>query len=219
MVYKIGLISTHGTGKTALAALVAGELKRRGIEANFIGEIATEAKEKGLPINEGTTMEAQLWILHTQFSHELVYANKRKDRPNYEVIICDRGPDNYCYLEQNLGKNEHALQMTLNHMRMFPYSRLYLLPIVEADLVVGSGTRSLNPEFQKEMDRKIRKFLQEHGISHVELPLPEKGDDFRDSWVSIIVNQTIKDLGKPQECLMKWISLGSLTNSEAGLNQ
>lgn len=199
MVYKIALIGTHGTGKTALAALIAGELKRRGIEAKFIGEIATRAKEKGLPINENTTVQAQLWILHNQFAQELTYASQRQDRPNYQVIICDRGPDNYCYLEKNLGRNEHALNMTLNHMKVSPYSRLYLLPIITSEIMVGSGTRALNPSFQIEMDRKVKEFLEEHDISFVKLPVPDEKDNFRNVWVSIIVNQTLKDLGIPEE--------------------
>ena len=51
MVYKIGLVSTHGTGKSTLAALIAGLLKSRNIEAKYLEEVATEAKELGLPIN------------------------------------------------------------------------------------------------------------------------------------------------------------------------
>lgn len=203
MAYKIGLIGTHGTGKTALAALIAGELKRRGIEAKFIGEIATKAKEKGLPINESTSIKAQLWILHSQFAEELAYANQRKDRPNYDVLICDRGPDNYCYLEHNLGRNEYALQVTLGHLQIAPYSRLYLLPVVHTEIVAGSGTRALNPVFQKEMDQKIRRFLKEHTIAFIELPCPHQKDNFRDVWVQTIVNQTLKDLRYPEEFLIQ----------------
>ena len=199
MVYTIGLLGTHGTGNTALAALIAGDLKRRGIEAKFIGEIATQAKEKGLPINENTTIKTQLWILHRQFAEELAFSSQRQDRPNYEVIICDRGPDNYCYLEHNLGKNNYALNITLGHLQVAPYSRLYLLPITNSDRIVGNGTRSVNIEFQKKMDLKIKEFLGEHNISFIELPVPHKKDSFRDDWIKMVVNQTLKDLGHPEE--------------------
>ncbi|PIN73728.1 hypothetical protein COV20_05915 [Candidatus Woesearchaeota archaeon CG10_big_fil_rev_8_21_14_0_10_45_16] len=203
MVYKIGLIGTHGTGKTALAALLSGELKRRRIEAKFIGEVATEAKERGLPINEGTTLATQLWILHTQFAKELAYSSQLEGRPNYEVIICDRGPDNYCYLEHNLGKDEYALQLTLGHLKAAPYSQLYLLPVTDTEIQTGSGVRALDKEFQKEMDQKIRKFLSAHGIPFIELPKPSLSDNFRDIWIKMIVNQTLKDLGHPEEFFMQ----------------
>ena len=102
--------------RAALGALISGELKRRGLEAKFIGEIATQDREKGFPINENTTIEAQLLILDTQFAEELALGSERNDLPNYEVLVCDRRPKNYCYLEHSLGKNTHALSMTLNHL-------------------------------------------------------------------------------------------------------
>lgn len=203
MVYKIGLISTHGTGKTALAGLVEGELKRRGIEALALKEASTKARERGLPINEQTTLEAQLWILHYQFAEELRYSQERPIPPNYQVILCDRGPDNYCYLKHRFGEDEYALQMTLGHMKKFPYNRFYLLPIIKSPLRAGAGIRSLDPFFQEAMDGEIRAFLNEHALSHTELPAPQSTDNFRDEWLRIIVNQTLKDLHVSEEYHMK----------------
>lgn len=198
MVYKIALVSTHGTGKTALGALIAGELKRRGIETKVISEMATKAREIGLKINEETNLEAQLWILHSQFAKELAYSSFGNGRPSYDAVICDRGPDNYCYLERKMGRNEYALQLTLGHLQHFPYSKIYMLPIVDSDIVVGDGTRSLDRAFQKEMDLRIRKFLGEYGIGYIELPSPHEGDHYRDSWTKIVINQTLKDLGRTE---------------------
>ena len=199
MLYKICLVSTHGTGKTSLVASVETKLKQRGIEAKRIEEVSTKAREIGLPINKETTLEAQLWILHTQFARELLYSNHSPNRPNYDVLICDRGPDNYCYLENKVGKNQVALDMTLNHLKLFPYNQIYLLPIVTNEIVKDGGTRSLDKEFQLEMDQKIRGFLQEYNIEHQKLPLPEPQDNFRDIWKKTIVNQTLKDLNQPEE--------------------
>jgi len=199
MVYKICLVSTHGTGKTSLVASIETKLKQRGIEAKRIEEVSTKAKEIGLPINKETTLEAQWWILHTQFARELLYSNHSPNRPNYDVLICDRGPDNYCYLENKVGKNEAALKMTLDHLQLFPYKRIYLLPIVDSEIAKDGGTRSLDKEFQLEMDQNIREFLQEYKIKHQELPLPNAEDNFRNIWKKIIVNNTLKDLDQPKE--------------------
>ncbi len=193
MVYKIALVSTHGTGKTALAGLIEGELKRRNIEARAIREMSTQARERGLPINEQTTKETQLWILYRQFAEELLHSQPRQSREAYQVIICDRGPDNYCYLKHRCGDDPLALNLTLGHLQQFPYNQLYLLPIVD-EQIVDDGTRSVDDAFQQAMDTEIRAFFIQHDIATVQLPLPQKDDHLRNEWVKIIVNQTLTDL-------------------------
>jgi len=165
--------------------------------------MATSAMERGLPINEETTLEAQLFILYSQFRTELKYSGKRFAPPMYEVLACDRSFENYCYLEKSLGRNEHALQMVLGHVKNFPYDRVYLLPIVESKIDVGSSVRSLDLVFQREMDQKIRQFLHDYEIDFDELPSQlDKEDGYRTKWLKVIVNQTLKDLGKPEELYM-----------------
>mgnify|MGYP001600272354 FL=1 len=69
--YKISLISTHGTGKTTLCYEVAAELKKRGLKVKVFSEIAASAFEQGIPINENTTLPAQLYILMQHITEEL----------------------------------------------------------------------------------------------------------------------------------------------------
>jgi len=194
LVYKICLIGTHGTGKTSLAASVEGELKRRGIDSRFLRETSAEAKEIGLQINTETTLDAQMYILHTQFAQELRYANQHKNPPTYNAIICDRGPDNYCYLKHNLGESPEALSMTLNHLKLFPYTQMYLLPIVQETIQQGEGVRSLDKQFQQHMDQEIRAFLNQHQLPCYELPLPQTQDPLRREWLDIIIQKTMQDL-------------------------
>lgn len=203
MVYKICLVSSHSAGKTSLAASTEGKLKERDVEAKYLSEKSTEAKERGLKINEKTTLEAQLWILHRQFEDELIHTRPRKNGPNYEVLICDRGVDNYCYLEHNLGRNQYALEMTLGHAGMFPYDRIYFLPIVSKSIPAGSGIRSKKKAFQEAMGTEIKAFLNEYFPDFTELPVPDKEDQFRNEWVKIVVNQTLKDLNKPEKYFMR----------------
>ncbi|MBI4151832.1 ATP-binding protein [Candidatus Woesearchaeota archaeon] len=195
MVYKICLSATQGTGKTTLATLVAGELRRRTVETRTLPEMSTLAREKGLPINEQTSRETQLWILYAQFAEELTY-HARTAPPRYDVIICDRGVDNYCYLERRFGRDEQALRLVQGHLLKYPYNQIYVLPIITDDLPEGEGVRSTNHQFQQEMDAHIRRFFQEQRISYVDLPKPQSTDHFREEWVRTIVNQTLIDLGK-----------------------
>lgn len=188
--YKIGLLSTHGTGKTALVYSIAGELKRRGIKVRPISEIATRARESGIPINRETTLAAQAWILHCQCQMEL-----EAEMLGYEVVICDRTVlDNYVYLETAEGRSPEYLQLIRNHLQLHGYRKLYLLPIIFPP--VADGIRDSSVKFQEEIDERLRNFLQEMKIDYQELALPEHNDLFRIDWVQTIVQQTLKDLGR-----------------------
>ena len=78
---KIAFIGTHGIGKTTLAYELCNELKKQHLDVGFIDEIARRCP---FPINEGTSLEAQTWILATTIGREL---ELNKIYPN---IICDR---------------------------------------------------------------------------------------------------------------------------------
>ena len=87
---KLALIGTHGVGKTTLAYDVCALLKKQGQNVELVTEVARRCP---FPVNEGTTLEAQLWILHTQIADELAAAQRA------QTVICDRSVlDNYCYL-------------------------------------------------------------------------------------------------------------------------
>lgn len=188
--YKIGLISTHGTGKTTLSYIIAGELKKRGLKVKPIGEIATQAIESGIPINKGTTLEAQAWILHKQCINEI-----ESQIHNYEVIVCDRTViDNYVYLEKAVGRKQEYLQMVLNHLQLYPYNKIYLLPMTMEP--TADGIRELDTVFQMEIHNRLLRLLTEFKIKYIELSKPNKTDEFRTEWVEAIVEQTAKDLGR-----------------------
>jgi hypothetical protein len=200
MVYKISLVGTHGTGKTVLKDIIKSELTKRSIETETIDELASKAKQRGLPIDKETTLETQLWILHSQFANELLLSQIKT--PKYEVIITDRGIDNYCYLENNVGQNQYALDMTLGHIKLFPSNRIYLLPIID-DNIVDNALRSTDKQFQKDMDQKVRDFLTNYDIEHTILPIPHQEDNYRQIWVKTIVNQTLQDLNKSSKSYIK----------------
>ena len=92
--YKIGLASSHGTRKTGLSYGLAEALKKYG-SVRVVGELSTIARERGMPIDQKTTLETQAWILLRHCSAELegiIY--------NYKFTICDRTVyDNYSYMK------------------------------------------------------------------------------------------------------------------------
>ena len=198
MVYKIGLASTHGTGKTTLAALVEGELKRRGLIAKYLPEVASQAIERGLPINHETPPQAQYGILHQQAAQELLYEGPRETPPYYQVIITDRTVlDNYCYYAYHFGQDKRTLAVVLDHVKKFPYSQVYVVPRMN-HAIQADGLRDVSQEMRVKIDQEIRALLQKQEIPHHILPIPEERDRYRDSWVRLIVNQTLQDLRCPE---------------------
>jgi len=193
--YKIGLLSTHGTGKTALAHALVGEFKKRGYKTKVISEVATSLFEKGVPINENTTLPAQLSILMEQISEELWGTIKE-----YDIIITDRSVfDNFVYLQRKCGYDENILKFITWYAEMFPYSTLYKLPLM--GVLQKDGVRSINEEFQRGVYQQLTDFLNHHKIKHFELPIPTT--EFREEWIDIIVKNTMDDLSKMG--ILKWM--------------
>ncbi len=150
---KIAFIGTHGIGKTTLAYELCNELKKQHLDVGFIDEIARRCP---FPINEGTSLEAQTWILATTIGREL---ELNKIYPN---IICDRSVlDNYVYLYHKFGHipELHGLSRywvrTYDLLLRVPFTRKYLHP---------DGVRSTDLEFQQAIDLKLRQLLEEDGI-------------------------------------------------------
>jgi len=184
--YKIGLISTHGTGKTTLAHELVSSFKKRGYKARGITEIATIFREEGFPINEGTKLNVQFAILNTQMSEEQKITLRK-----YKIIITDRTVyDNLQYLERECGKKDWIRDMVLNYAKEFPYNAIYRLPMVGT--LQEDGIRSTNDEFQKDIDLMLTKFLEENKIPHQVLPDPKT--EFRTEWIEFIVKDTLEKL-------------------------
>ncbi len=74
MPFKVAFIGTHGVGKTTLAYGLASRLKRRDVNLEVVVEVARRCP---LPLNEGTTLEAQAWILHAQIASPSCAAARR----------------------------------------------------------------------------------------------------------------------------------------------
>ena len=202
--YKIGLISTHGVGKSTLVYQIAGELKKRSFTVEVITEVAGELRKQGYPINNETNLPAQFSILLRQIEKEIESSAKEY---KCDVIISERtvNTDNLVYLERACGPHPfipHLKEFMKQYSLFFPYSRVYLLPMV-GDLQNDGIRDASDKAFQMNVYDRLKKFLQEHNIDYIQLPVPEKDDEFREEWINMIVKNTIDDLGKMG--LKKWI--------------
>lgn len=100
---KLALIGTHGVGKTTLAFEICAQLKIAGHSVELVTEIA---RKSPFPVNESTTLESQLWILHQQIATELEMG------PRAQYVVCDRAViDNYAYLSNKFDRQPYLEPM------------------------------------------------------------------------------------------------------------
>ncbi len=150
---KLALIGTHGVGKTTLAFEICSLLKKADYNVELVTEVA---RRSPFPVNEATTVEGQLWILHAQIAAEL-------DASRAANVICDRSVlDNYCYLVNKFGRQQR-LEPWLEWW-MQSYTLLVGVPPL-ADGIPPDGFRSENLEFQQRIHERIEEMLDKPPFS------------------------------------------------------
>ena len=150
---KVAFVGTHGVGKTTLCYDLAAQLKRLDLGVDIVKEVARRCP---LPINEGTTYDAQAWILHSQIAEEIAAA------ADYEVVICDRSVlDNYAYLVARVGHRAELDPLVESWVRS--YDALFKVPVLDAPSF--DGTRAVSRDFQVEIDGIIDELIRAFDVT------------------------------------------------------
>ena len=180
-VLKIAFIGSHGVGKTTLCYGLAARLKRRDVALEIVHEVA---RRSPLPINSGTTAEAQRWILHTQIAEEILAAAR------YPVVLCDRSVlDNYVYFLLAAGPDP-----ALDHLVsawLAGYDLLILVPILAAPL--ADGIRAADPTFQRAVDERLRAEIASRGLATLNLEASRSAD-----WLDVVEAEALHRLRPAQ---------------------
>ena len=173
---KLALIGTHGAGKTTIAYEVCSLLKRMGENVELVSEVA---RRSPFPVNAATTLEGQLWILHTQIAAELEASR------NVPHVVCDRSVlDNYCYLVNKFGRQEQ-LEAWLGWW-MKTYDFLVGIPPF-AEAIRPDGFRSEDRAFQMRIDELLRELLADATFAAVRERVTWLGGDDRQKWAARIL--------------------------------
>jgi nicotinamide riboside kinase len=163
---KIAFIGTHGTGKTTLAHDLVSALKKKGIDADFLGEIARMCP---FPINENTTKKSEIWIILMQIIKEMEYEEK------CDVLVCDRSViDGYVYYVKKFGRAPFLETLILKHLKTYDY--IIKIPIREG-MLKKDKIRSVNIQFQKEIEKEFEKVIKMFRIKHLKIEKPLKEDN------------------------------------------
>lgn len=177
--FKIAFIGSHGVGKTTLCYGLAARLKAADISLEVVGEIARRCP---LPINRGTTLAAQAWILHTQIAEELVASSR------YDFVICDRSVlDNFVYLLLSSG-GRGELEPLIDAWTA-TYQLLVHVPVLEGPR--PDGIRSTDPAFQRAVEERLEREIEQRGLAVLRL------DDLpREAWLDR-VEAAVKERLRP----------------------
>jgi nicotinamide riboside kinase len=166
---KVAFIGTHGVGKTTLCYDLVSALKRQGVNADMVKEVA---RLSPLPINRKTSLDAQTWILMTQVAEELRSASL------HEVVVCDRSVlDNYAYMAFACGRQK-PIERFVDHW-MKSYDLLFKVPASGAP--AADGVRDTDEFFMRAIDQLVDSLLAEKAVPHERLPEGE-----RERWIGIV---------------------------------
>lgn len=164
---KVAFVGSHGVGKTTLCFDLAAQLKRLDLGVDIVKEVARRCP---LPINEGTTYDAQAWILHTQIAEEIAAS------ASYDIVVCDRSVlDNYAYLVARVGRRAEFEALVGAWVRS--YDALFKVPVLGAPSF--DGTRATSHRFQAEIDALIDDLIAAFDV-RVHALLPTE----RDVWAA-----------------------------------
>ena len=152
---KIAFLGTHGTGKTTLAHELVTKLKKQGIDAGFLSEVARKCP---FPLNEEATKKSQIWIILNQIIAEM----ESEDRCT--TLVCDRSVlDGYCYYVNKFGRSSVLEALVREHLKT--YSKLIRVPIREG-LLRKDKVRSTSVKFQEDVDRQFDRFIELFGLGN-----------------------------------------------------
>jgi nicotinamide riboside kinase len=177
---KVAFIGAHGVGKTTLCYDLAARLKRQGIDADIVKEVA---RLSPLPINQQTSVHAQTWILMTQVAEEI------RSAAFHPVVVCDRSVlDNYAYLTRACGRHPD-IERFVDYW-LTTYDVLFKVPVYGA--ASPDGVRDVDQRFIHDIDRLVDELLHEKRLGHVRLD-PSR----REGWMDLVRQVLAERAGQP----------------------
>lgn len=141
---KVGILGSHGVGKTTLALDLAQQLQKMG---RYSVTVLTElARECPYPLGVGQTFEATNWLIARQISRELELQR------HASVLVCDRTSiDAICYTMAS-GRQFDDAQLLSHSSKQWLASYDLLIWIRPSGSVVDDGFRMVDLGFRQTVD-------------------------------------------------------------------
>lgn len=173
---KIAFIGSHSVRKTNAVHSFAGAVGRSGRSVEVGREVI---RFNPLGLNEGSTPEAQLWVIMAQIQQELELRNRA------DVLVTDRAVvDNFAYFLRSTGGVDPFNVKPLVRTWSDTYD-LFVRLLPDVPLKVD-GVRSVNDEFRDEieaiLDDILPTYIRDDRI--VTVPASEVTEAF--DWAALI---------------------------------
>jgi nicotinamide riboside kinase len=159
---KVAFVGSFSTGKTTLATAFAREW-----DYPLLPEVAREVVALGFPLDQGATAETEALIFLKQWRAEATHERFVADRSVYDVLAYADW-----VMEHSAGrrKEDHlwyeAREIAILDLRA-RYDHVFYLP-VEFPIVLD-GLRPDSPDFQADIDVRIRQLLEGEDVPYLTL--------------------------------------------------
>lgn len=159
--HRIVIVGSFSTGKTTLANEASTAL-----ELPLLPEVAREVVELGFKLDKDATPEVETLIFLRQLRNELTHPQFVGDRSLIDVMayagwVLDNQPH-----RKEMELWSACLDLASIHLRS-QYSDVFYLPIEFP--IVPDGLRPLDPDFQAEIDDRMKRLMNIHDIANQEL--------------------------------------------------
>lgn len=180
---KIGIMGTHGIGKTTFAAQMFAHASRTGRKAKLLHEVARSCP---LPINDKFTVKAATWIISRHITLGL-----DAEAQGYDYIICDRSSFDPIAYAINIAPQDIVEKKIYRTSPLYRFAErdlqsydilIYIRP--SGSKIISDGIRAIDPDFQKKIDKILITELNHLGIyfsSYEKHPIM----DFNSRYISI----------------------------------
>lgn len=146
---KIGISGTQGVGKSFKLFEIANKYKLEYPDKE-VTVVTETARKCPMPINENASLKAQQWMFMHQIQMEIEAEN------NCDVVITDRTIADYAaYIKIQYEKFYYSILPLLVYY-ISTYDEIYYISLTnENNYLVDDGVRSVNKEFQKNIDKVL----------------------------------------------------------------
>lgn len=155
---RIAIVGSFSTGKTTLAEAAAERL-----ELPLLPEVAREVVALGFKLDKDATPEVETLIFMRQFYNEMTHEHFVGDRSLIDAMAYAGW-----VLDNQKRRKEFALWDACVKIAEFQlrsqYTHVFYLPIEFP--IVPDGLRPLDPDFQQEIDDRMRALLDRYSVHH-----------------------------------------------------